>query len=149
MSLVEVDVERTHVEWLIHRQLADELHLGRERLLLPSLLSDGEELLAVASAGMGWFKPGILAITDGRLLHLYFRRVSRRMKVTEIAYHVIRSIELETFGSSRVIVARRCKRRQVDFQLRPVHRSRGGELADCASRAHTVFHFRAGTSPCG
>ena len=70
-----------------------EAWLDREHARLRQLLEDGEKLLEARPVGLG-FHPGLLAVTDRRLLHLYFRRLVRRMKVTEMRYQRLNWVEL-------------------------------------------------------
>jgi hypothetical protein len=125
----------SHIEWMVHRELSHEVHLDRERRALPSLIASGEELLAVASSSMNFGRPGILAITDRRLVHLYFRRIARRMAVTEIGYAGIESIRHESSGTAVAFAVRLAGHGgPIDFMLRTSN-ERATELVDCARRA--------------
>jgi hypothetical protein len=77
-----------------------EPYLVRERAELDRRLRDGEILIEVEPAGIGFFRPGLLAVTDCRLIHLYFRRLIRRFKFTEFAFDRIDWVELHTMRSA-------------------------------------------------
>jgi hypothetical protein len=68
--------------------------LMREIATLRSMLDADEVILDAERVGRGFFKAGILVITDRRFMHLYFRRLMRRMKVLDLPYRRVNSVEL-------------------------------------------------------
>lgn len=137
----------THNEWMIHRELADEVHLSRERPALLAVLAHDEELLDVASAGLGFGAPGILAITDRRLIHVYFRRTLRRMKVTEMRLSNVASVDSKQSGSSAELRVRlKSPRRTVHMPI-DGDAERATALAITATRAVRRFDFHASRGP--
>jgi hypothetical protein len=133
----------THNEWMIHRELGDAIYLAHERGALPSLLAADEELLAVVGAGFRFADPGILGITDRRLIHLYFRRTLRRLRVIEIGYRRIETVGSMKSGSNGVLMlGLRQPRRTRSVPLR-ANAERAEELAACIRKAVARFDFHA------
>lgn len=132
----------THNEWMIHRELGNELYLARERSALPGLLAEDEELLAVASGNMRFFDPGILAITDRRLIHLFFSRSLRRLRVTDIGYRRIEAVDSWKSRSSGVLrLHLKEPRRTKHIPIRGGV-ERAAELATCVKEAVARFEHR-------
>jgi hypothetical protein len=109
--LLRLDLGRYEQSYLAHRlglrltgqsnpshEKLDEPYLAREREFLSGVLADGERILDVEQAGRGVLKPGILVLTERRLLHLYFRRLLRRMKVLDLSYSRIDAAEVESLS---------------------------------------------------
>lgn len=134
----------THNEWLVHRELADEVHLAHERSGLVALLAEDEELLAVASAGRGIRRPGVLAITDRRAIHLSFRHIVRHLRVFEIPYGDVESIDVTGWRNPVEITIRRQGRKRTVHLPILASAERTTELATCATKALARFNFRAG-----
>jgi hypothetical protein len=131
----------THNEWLIHRELADEVHLAHEREGLLASLAEDEELLAVASAGRGFARPGILAITDRRVIHLSFRHLVRHLRVFEIPYGDVESFDVTRWRRSVEITIRRPGWRRTIHPPILGKPEDAPELATCAMRALARFNF--------
>lgn len=131
---------------MIHRELGDEIHLTRERRVLQSMLAQDEELLDVAAAGLGFGNPGILAITDRRMIHLYFRYFLRHVKMTEIGYHKIETVDSAGWRSFAELSVRRGKRRRTLHISIMAGVERAAELATCARKAVARFKSSAGVT---
>jgi hypothetical protein len=89
----DVQVKSTHNEWMLHRALAGDSLYERERARLLSSLGEDEELLDVVTAGAGFVRPGVLAVTTERVLHVYFRRLwFRGFAVVSVPYSRIQRV---------------------------------------------------------
>ena len=103
---------------LLTLRLRNTTYLSRESALLLSLLAEDERLLDVEPAGIGYAKPGLLAVTDRRVIHVYIRRVFPGYKLTEISYEDLRSVEANSWKSyARLRLRFRRLRRTVDFPI--------------------------------
>jgi hypothetical protein len=119
---------KTHNEWLVHRAVMNDPHSRHERLALLEALDEEEELLAVAKAGRGFRRPGLLAITDRRMIHVYFRHLLRCAAVFELRYQDVGEISAPSWKSSGELAVRlRGRPRTIHF---PILGSRSREVAE-------------------
>lgn len=129
---------RTHNEWFVARHLGEKLHLAAERAVLPNLLGDEEELLAVASADRGFFgKPGILAVSDQRLLYVSCGWRGKRCKIEEAPLSRVESLEIDKASSGSELRFRlESKRRSLRFVIsNEGEQDVAAQIASCVSDA--------------
>jgi hypothetical protein len=101
---------------LIDARLRSVIYLDRERAELLRRLGEIEALLDVEPAGLGFGKPGLLAVTDSRVIHLYGRRILRRFAVREVLCGQVTAVEVEHWGTTA----------EIRLLFEDVQRGRGG-----------------------
>lgn len=137
--------DSTHNEWMIHRKLSEHKHLTHERRALASLLAPDEELLDVVSATRGFGKPGILAITDRRLIYVVFGMFTRYLKVRSMDYSEITGVELASSWRSKPIpdlIVHRRQNRDLTISLMDDDVGKAAEVSTCIGRALGRHDFR-------
>lgn len=122
---------------LLDSKLSRAIYLAHECRNLPLLLAENEQLLDVEPASVGAAKPGLLAVTDRRLIHLYFRRLLRCLKVTEISYERVNAVDAQSWRSmARLRVRFNQFRSTIDFPI-STGGERASELAACIREARS------------
>lgn len=90
---------------LLEAELGDQTHLARERDKLPELLASSERLLSVEATGLRSGRAGILAVTDRRLIHIYWGYFRQRLRVTSIGFDNVDTVRTHSHRRfARVIV---------------------------------------------
>lgn len=106
-------------------------------------LSEDEELFDVELVGIGGWKPGLLAITDRRLLHLYRRRILPGWKVTELKYEQLGDVRNESWRSFAELKVRPNRgRKTLNFPVL-AGSERAAELESCIRTAKSGFLHRS------
>ena len=118
-------------------------HLDRERSRLQAMVAPGEQVLELSLAGMGYFKPGLLAITNRRLIAVSSRRLLRGVKVIEVPWADFRSADVMMQLSYAGLVVRRSDRRRVLTFTNVGDFDRASELARRIRSAAGVHEFRS------
>ena len=72
---------------IIDKGIGSAVYLDRERIHLPSLIASDEVLLDVEPTAIGFGHPGLLALTNARLLHVW--HLVRWFRVRSFAYETL------------------------------------------------------------
>lgn len=129
---------------MIHRKLSEHKHLKHERRALATLLATDEELLDIVSATRGFGKPGILAISDRRLMYVVFGMFTRHLKVKSMDYSDIKSVELASWRSkpTPALIVHRHRHRDLSISLMDDDVGQAAAVATCIGRALGRHDFR-------
>ena len=94
-------------------QLRDPRYFIDERAELTKLLGSDDELLELELASVGGRRPGMLAITHTRVIHLYAAQFPRAVKVISIDHGEIASVIVDSMWSTGRIQLRLHRARRV------------------------------------
>jgi hypothetical protein len=79
------------------------------------LLAPSERLLAVKATGLRSGRAGILAVTDRRLIHIYWGYFRQRLRVTSIEFKNVDSVRTDSHGRFARVIVRMKKLQRTAF----------------------------------